>query len=74
MRIALLAVLLLAGCATPSTNPSYGGTEYTVTINWGMSGMSKAPVLAEQHCQQYGKHAQFAGKQDFFIFYNCVKA
>lgn len=66
-----LAAVLFAGCATTEFNPIEAATEHTVTVNWNQ-GMELALSAAEQHCQKYGKHAQFAGKEDYWLFYNCV--
>jgi hypothetical protein len=70
----IIVALLLTGCASAPYNPVRGGTENTVTVNWSRVGMEQALSHAEQHCQQHGKHAQFAGKEDFWLFYNCVKS
>lgn len=66
----LILALLLAGCAG---SPVHGGTENTVTVSWARVGMAGALDSAEAHCSKFGRHAQFAGKQDFWLFYNCVK-
>ena len=69
----LILALLLTGCAG-AYNPVKGGSENTVTVNWSKVGMAGALDSAEAHCGKFGRHAQFAGKQDFWLFYNCVKS
>lgn len=71
--ITLFALVLIAGCASEPYNPAHGGTERTVTVNWSRISQGEALAHAEKHCQQYGRHAQFAGKEDFWLYYNCVQ-
>lgn len=72
MRTIILAVAVLAGCA--SAPPSVVGTEHAVTVNWSGSAQSRSLAAAEAHCQKYGRYAQFSGKPNAFTdAYNCVK-
>lgn len=76
MRIALLAALAVAGCAT-SPPLIVEGTAHSVTVNWANNprGTSGALEAAEAHCAKHGAHAQFAGKPtDFEMAYNCVRS
>lgn len=65
MRYTLIA-LLLAGCAAGSpiivdSSPSSVSVSRAKMI--GSSGMLS---MAEAHCQQYGKRAEFVGRSDDF--------
>ena len=74
MRTIALA-LLLAGCATQGP-AVMSATPHSVTVDLSdstMKGATGALEAAEAHCQQHGRHAQFAGKINAMqIAYNCV--
>lgn len=79
MKKLILISIVLAGCATtPGTAKVISGTESSVIVSYaeapiGTSSGSMLPV-AESHCAQYGKHAQFVAKTaDFSGAFNCVK-
>lgn len=76
MKAITIFALLLAGCASAQGPAVLSGTPHAVTIDIGSStlgGATGALEAAEAHCQQYGKHAQFAGRlTDLQLAYNCA--
>ena len=74
--IVLIAIAMLAGCATPRGNVITEGNANFVAINWADSPTWGRDTLqlAEQHCAKYGKTAQFDKNiNDFTKSYLCVK-
>ncbi|MBU1396656.1 MAG: hypothetical protein KKE84_11050 [Gammaproteobacteria bacterium] len=72
MRTAIIAAMLLVGCAAQP--PRVTGTEHAVSVNWANSSLADALPAAEAHCAKYGRHAQFTGKMAAFeSAFSCVK-
>lgn len=77
-NILMIAICLLPGCATSSTN-MYGGlfgqqvtgNEVSVIVSniWNeMDGLK----LADAHCKQYGKAARLNRFADYKASYDCI--
>lgn len=71
--------LMVAACAGTQSYPGpyvLEGNAKFVRVGWAASrtGNQGALQVADQHCAQYGKVAQYSGKpNDFSAAYNCVK-
>lgn len=78
--ITLIVVLLLSGCAS-TVSPTGGpevieGNANSVIVSWFRSNTFDRGALgvADAHCANYGKSAQFMSKpSEYQIAYNCVK-
>lgn len=71
MRAALL-VLVLSGCATPHID---AGSPRSVTVQRTFASDSAAMRVAQEHCQQYGRHARLLDPAAGFgrSIYDCVE-
>lgn len=72
----VLLVPLLTGCATTPTVAD--GTERAVVVDVGTmdfgGGESKALTVADQHCAQHGRKAQFRGRlAPMLLAFDCVQ-
>jgi hypothetical protein len=77
---AVLACLLLTGCMTSDTNvygvgfgQNVSGNETYVSISNVWNEQDALP-LAERHCKQFGKLAQFKHQEGHRSIFNCVRS
>lgn len=78
MRV-VFACLLLTGCMTSETNvygvgvgQNVAGNETFVSISNVWNEQDALP-LAERHCKQYGKLAQFKRQEGYRSIFDCVR-
>lgn len=70
----LMLALLLTGCANGQPH-IVDATPHQVSVSRArMIGSAGMLQMADAHCAQYGKHAEYIGGNDTFVSnYRCVK-
>jgi putative hemolysin len=72
MRLAVLPLLLLAGCAARLVPAGVTGNEAFVTVSNVWSAADAMPY-ATAHCAKYGKIAKMTHSEGYSVVFDCVK-